>query len=177
MKTDQNGLFAFLELIADGYPDRSAVAFLCIGTDRSTGDSYGPLVGMMLKERGWPNVVGTLEQPCDALSYETAVHSLANAGVIIAVDACLGKPGSTGKYICTPGALKPGEATKAGLPSAGHYSIAGIVGENGPKPYWVLQTASLYQVLQMAKLTADAIERAWGAQPFAAQRETKFQWL
>ena len=39
------------------------VLFLCIGTDRSTGDSLGPLIGYKLKERRMRNakVVGTLE--------------------------------------------------------------------------------------------------------------------
>ena len=36
--------------------------FLCIGTDRSTGDSLGPLIGYKLKERRMRNakVLGTL---------------------------------------------------------------------------------------------------------------------
>ena len=46
--------------------------FLCIGTDRSTGDSLGPLIGYKLKERRMRNakVLGTLEKPVHAMNLE-----------------------------------------------------------------------------------------------------------
>lgn len=33
--------------------EREDITFLCIGTDRSTGDALGPLVGARLRNRAW----------------------------------------------------------------------------------------------------------------------------
>lgn len=134
--------------------------FVCIGTDRSTGDAYGPIVGTLLREQG-RNVIGTLERPCDANAVAQAAEEAGRYKAAVAIDACLGKPGSTGLFLCSRGPLRPGEATAAGLPALGQYSVAGIVGDNGPIPYRSLQTASLYGVLRMARQTAEAVERAW----------------
>ncbi|GGG82438.1 spore protease YyaC [Paenibacillus radicis (ex Gao et al. 2016)] len=156
------GLNAFLSRIAEKHPSRDEILFLCIGTDRSTGDSFGPLLGTMLRAQGWPYVVGTLDEPCDAYRVEQAVRAaIAEHAVVIAVDACLGKAQSVGGYLVAEGPLKPGQATGANLPEAGHYSIAGIVNGMSHKPYMTLQTTPLHRVLQMASGLADAIEAAW----------------
>lgn len=51
----------------------AGVVFLCIGTDRSTGDSLGPLIGYKLKEKRLERVevLGTLERPVHAMNLET----------------------------------------------------------------------------------------------------------
>ena len=48
---------------------KSEIVFLCIGTDRSTGDSLGPLIGYKLKEKGIRNarIMGTLDHPVHAM--------------------------------------------------------------------------------------------------------------
>ena len=162
-------LESFVETIAQEYPDRNQIIFVCIGSDRSTGDAYGPIVGSMLKERGWPNIIGTLEQPCDAHAVEGAANAALNAAgsdhaIIIAVDACLGHPKSVGGYITSKGPLQPGQAIGRRLPPIGHFSIAGVVNMNGVKAYAMLQTTSLHHVMQMARRTVEAVERAWRRQ-------------
>nr|WP_281270989.1 spore protease YyaC [Paenibacillus prosopidis] len=151
----------FFESIAVTHPNRSRIVFVCIGSDRSTGDSFGPLVGTMLQERGWPHVIGTLQKPCDAHAVEHAAAAVSEDSIVIAIDACLGKMKSIGRYIVTAGPLQPGKAIGRRLPAIGHYSIAGVVNANGPKAYWMLQTTSLYLVMQMAKEVAGAIDAAW----------------
>jgi putative sporulation protein YyaC len=115
----------------------------------------------MLQERGWPNVIGTLEKPCDAHAVEQAAGEVSEDAIVIAIDACLGKMKSVGRYIVTDGPLQPGKAIGRRLPAIGQYSIAGVVNTNGPKAYWMLQTTSLYLVMQMAKEVAAAIDAAW----------------
>ena len=46
------------------------IAVVCIGTDRSTGDSFGPLVGFMLSRcRIYDfDVYGTIEEPVHAMN-------------------------------------------------------------------------------------------------------------
>ena len=52
--------------------EKVGVMFLCIGTDRSTGDSLGPLVGHKLRARKLRRaaVIGTLERPVHAMNLE-----------------------------------------------------------------------------------------------------------
>jgi len=164
MRTDtinEESLALFLKKIAAKQPDRSRIMFLCIGSDRSTGDSYGPIVGSMLQQHGWEHVIGNLQQPCDAYAVEGALQSVVLEATIIAIDACLGKQKSVGQYVLTDGPLQPGAATGRRLPAVGDYSIAAIVNMNGPKAYWMLQTTSLNHVIHMARHTVQAIESAW----------------
>ena len=46
------------------------VVFLCIGTDRATGDALGPLVGSYLLKNGLENVYGTVDEPVHAEKFE-----------------------------------------------------------------------------------------------------------
>ncbi|OBZ08682.1 spore protease YyaC [Bacillus sp. FJAT-26390] len=151
----------FFDAIAERHSHPGSIVFICIGSDRSTGDSFGPLVGTMLQEGGWPNVIGTLEKPCDAHAVEQAAQAIHKDAIVIAIDACLGKPGSVGRFIASEGPIEPGKAIGRRLPAIGHYSVAGVVNANGPKAYWMLQTTSLYHVLQMAKEIVSAIDLAW----------------
>ncbi|MGO4375979.1 DUF1256 domain-containing protein, partial [Paenibacillus sp. MCAF20] len=96
---DHNELLEFFQSIAKHQPDRNRIVFICIGTDRSTGDAFGPLVGTLLQERGWPRVIGTLAEPCDAHSVLQAQASIEEGDTVIAVDACLGHPKSIGSFI------------------------------------------------------------------------------
>ncbi|MFX3636165.1 MAG: spore protease YyaC [Candidatus Pristimantibacillus sp.] len=163
---DANGdnLNEFLSSIALLYPNRNSITFLCIGTDRSTGDCFGPLVGTMLEEQGWTQVIGTMKQPCDAYKVTDAVRDIMDRDIVIAIDACLGKPQMVGQYRTLDGPLKPGQATGANLPAVGQYSIAGIVNAISVKPYMTIQTTSLYHVMQMAATVARAVELAWSRQ-------------
>ncbi|MFD0960869.1 spore protease YyaC [Paenibacillus chungangensis] len=151
--------------IAARHPDCGQITFVCIGSDCSTGDAYGPLVGSELAAKGFPHVIGTLEEPCDARSFPSvaaAAREREVAGAItIAIDACLGKPEAVGSMLMASGPLEPGEALSRGLPSLGHYHIKGIVNRFGPKAYWMLQTTSLRLVMEMAAVTASAIAQAW----------------
>ncbi|WP_419876388.1 spore protease YyaC [Candidatus Pristimantibacillus sp. PTI5] len=149
--------------MASQHRDRRSIVFVCIGSDRSSGDSFGPLAGSLLKERGWPNVIGTLQQPCDAHAVERSAAGIPKDCTVIAIDACLGKPSSIGRFLVSEGPLQPGKAIGRRLPAIGQYSIAGVVNANGPKAYWMLQTTSLYQVLRMANEVVNAIEAAWSS--------------
>jgi len=135
--------------------------FLCIGTDRSTGDCLGPLVGTMLEERGVPGVIGTLREPCDADRLPGVAGELPEDAVVIAIDACLGRPENVGRYLLGDGPLAPARSMGALLPAVGDYSVAAVVGEYGPKPYITLQTASLFAVMEMAKSIAEAAAAAF----------------
>src|SRR4051794_5587221 len=78
------------------------IVIACIGTDRSTGDSLGPLVGTLLKEKTSSSeffVYGTLEDPIHAMNLKERLNDIQQSHLnpfIIGVDACLGKVKSVG---------------------------------------------------------------------------------
>ncbi|MEF2969273.1 spore protease YyaC [Paenibacillus sp. M1] len=155
-KLTASELPGFFRGIRQRYPDRE-ITFLCIGTDRSTGDALGPLVGTRLAEHGFPHVVGTLQFPCDADNLELRMAAIPREHVIVAIDACLGASASVGSYLVSGQPLVPAQSVGVTLPAVGHYSVAAVVNVNGPKPYWTLQMTSLYQVMRMADVLADSI--------------------
>jgi len=159
-RVDISGVADFMKQICRAHPIE-LMTFVCIGTDRSTGDSLGPLVGTKLEERGFERIIGTLREPCDADRLPQLADLLASEAAegrtLVAIDACLGRPESVGAYLVSSGPLAPAQSVGRTFPPIGAYSIAAIVNVNGPKPYWTLQTTSLYQVIGMAQDIADVL--------------------
>ena len=159
---EMHHLKQFLYNIYKQCPNKDDIAFICIGTDQSTGDSFGPLTGTMLKALGFSHVYGTLQSPCDAYSIEKLTLEIKDLNkVIIAIDACLGLEKSVGKFIYADEPLQPGSATGRRLPAVGDYSIAGVININGPKAYWKIQNTSLLHVLSMVNTLQLAIKDIW----------------
>ncbi|MBA2942038.1 spore protease YyaC [Paenibacillus sp. CGMCC 1.16610] len=139
----------------------SALFFVCIGTDRSSGDALGPLVGSKLVQSGYPHVIGTLEAPCDASNIAERLQEIPQGHVVIAIDACLGQKLSVGMYQVSNQPLAPGKSVGKDLPQVGDYTIAAIVNVDGPRQYNILQTTSLYRVMNMADEVVEAIRHAF----------------
>jgi putative sporulation protein YyaC len=157
-------LAEFISYIQSEGVTSDSVQFLCIGTDRSTGDAVGPLVGSMLEEAGYSDVIGTLAFPCDSSNLSERLSEIRSDRKVLAIDACLGHPSSVGQFQVSNGPLLPGKSLGKGLPPAGDYSIAAIVGIDGPKAYAVLQTTSLHRVIMMARAISDAIKSVYPLQ-------------
>jgi putative sporulation protein YyaC len=117
-------------------------AVLCIGTDRSTGDAFGPLTGTFLREAGYPHVIGTLDHPCDSGNLPERLAELPAGRAVLAVDCCLGA--DPGRYRVSPHPLAPGKSMGKPLPAVGRISLLGVVAVNRDNPYKMLQTASLH---------------------------------
>ncbi|MGF6357688.1 putative sporulation protein YyaC [Paenibacillus sp. 4624] len=137
------------------------LTFLCIGTDRSTGDALGPMTGTLLEECGIPHVIGTLAAPCDADTLEKRVAQIPAHHTVIAIDACLGPKDAAGTYYVSGTSLRPAQSVGGNLPPVGEYSVAAVVNVNGPRPYSILQMTSLYLVMGMSQTIADAVTEAW----------------
>lgn len=163
-KLSEDQLKAFFEDISRWH-SVDEITFVCIGTDRSTGDALGPLTGSRLLKSGFPHVVGTLPDPCDSVSLEDKLSGIPKQQVIVAVDACLGHPSSVGSFFAKKGPLSPAQSVGQKLPEVGHYSIAAVVNVLGPKPYWTLQVTPLYRVMTMAHQIADAAASGFGLSP------------
>jgi putative sporulation protein YyaC len=116
----------------------------------------------MLKEQGFPHVIGTMTEPCDADHLVSYLECIPQDHHVIAIDACLGQHGSTGMFLIAREPLTPARSVGLSLPSVGHYSVAAIVNERSPKPYWTLQMTSLHLVMTMAAHIANAAAYEFG---------------
>ncbi|PLR79973.1 spore protease YyaC [Bacillus canaveralius] len=141
------------------------IVLVCIGTDRSTGDSLGPLVGTLLEEKNIApfHVYGTLEDPIHAVNLEEKLREIEEKHFhpfIIGVDACLGRLKSVGIIQIGDGPVKPGAGVNKELPPVGDIHITGIVNVSGFMEFFVLQNTRLNLVLKMAKTIAEGIYAA-----------------
>ncbi|MDR3540798.1 MAG: spore protease YyaC [Desulfosporosinus sp.] len=129
---------------------------LCIGTDRSTGDALGPLIGTHLSRQNLPqlHVYGTLDEPVHATNLKQTIdfiqHTFANP-FIIAIDACLGRLESIGCIVLADGPLKPGAGVHKQLPEVGEAHLTGIVNVGGFMEFMVLQNTRLNLVWRMSE--------------------------
>lgn len=143
--------------------NKRGVVFLCIGTDRSTGDSLGPLIGYKLRQMrvSGATVFGTLERPVHAMNledYAAVLRSCYRDDLIVAVDASVGSREHVGYVTLGRGALKPGLGVSKELRAVGDIFITGIVGSCGNYDPLMLQSVRLSIVMQMA----DCISRGIG---------------
>lgn len=142
--------------------NKKPVLFVCIGSDRSTGDSLGPLVGTKLKEMGY-NVLGTLEEPVHAVNLEENINLIKEKypnHFVVGVDACLGRSKRVGKIGVKNGPIKPGAGINKELPPVGDIGIYGIVNVSGFMEFFVLGNTRLYVVMKMADEIVRIIEEA-----------------
>ncbi|AJA47326.1 hypothetical protein CPAST_c12260 [Clostridium pasteurianum DSM 525 = ATCC 6013] len=138
--------------------DKNNIVILCIGTDRSTGDSLGPLVGTFLK--GIDNVYGTLENPIHAKNLSKSIKNIKliyDNPYIIVIDACLGNAKDVGKIIVKDSPIVPGVALNKKLQAVGDLSIIGVVNVIDDKEFMVLQNTRLNTVYNMAQVISKSI--------------------
>jgi putative sporulation protein YyaC len=151
-------------LLDDLDPDRR-IAVVCLGTDRSTGDSLGPLAGSALSKYHSQSfeLFGTLEEPVHAKNLDKTlehIYSTMRDPFIIGVDACLGRAASVGCIEVGAGPVCPGSGLRKELPAVGDIHIAGVVNVGGLMEYLVLQSTRLHVVMGMAELIARSVFRA-----------------
>lgn len=150
------------QMIASKRQPGQPLIFLCIGSDRATGDSLGPIVGQKLYKHKFPNlyIYGTLEYPVHAKNLEETLRQIRlqfHNPFIIAIDASLGKASHIGYFTLAEGALKPGAGVGKELPHVGNLHITGIVNLSGMLENSLLQTTRLHTVMLLAEQIASGI--------------------
>lgn len=141
---------------------KRAIIFICIGTDRSTGDSLGPLVGHKLKFLSRDNlyIYGSLESPIHSANLVTILNRIEenfDNPYIIGIDASLGSFQNIGKVFIEKKPLLPGLAVNKELPPVGEMSITGIVNISGKFEFMVLQNTRLYTVMTLSEAISKGI--------------------
>lgn len=140
------------------------VLFICIGTDRATGDCLGPLVGTNLKRLGY-SVLGTMDEPLHAknlIQELQKVSTIYNPDLVLAIDASLGRLEDIGTINLANSPLRPGAGVHKDLPPVGNISIIGIVNMGGFLELQILQCTRLNTVM---KLASDITHLIWQAIP------------
>lgn len=147
--------------------DISELVFLCIGTDRITGDCFGPLVGYKLRYlfRGKKNaeVIGHLENIVCAHNISDIINNINNtyeSPFLIAIDAAVSNKTEVGKIIVSKSGMNVGSGVNKRNIYVGNMSIKGIVSKDLRNPKYnfkLLQNTSLNLVMNMADCVAQGI--------------------
>lgn len=153
------------QLVQQAQTDHKTLVFLCIGSDRATGDCFGPLVGQALFQKiprriAGIAVYGSLKHPVHALNLEETIHEIYQKHpnpYIIAIDASLGVPRHIGYVSLGKGPLLPGIGVKKNLPCVGEVAITGIVNTSGSRCHAILQTTKLSTVVELADFVSTGI--------------------
>ncbi len=138
----------------------NCIVIFCIGTDRATGDSLGPLVGTRLMSLGMDNVIGTIDRPVHAVNMDEKIKQLYDTydkPMVIAIDASLGIYDHIGSLSIWEGSLSPGAGISKKLSRIGDISITGIVNKWSLNGINQLQSTRLSVVMNMSEVIADSI--------------------
>ncbi|GGE00518.1 spore protease YyaC [Paenibacillus nasutitermitis] len=151
-----------LMYLLDRVPSDRRMVVVCVGTDRSTGDALGPLVGASLSKYHSPyfDLYGTLEEPVHAMNLDETLQGInrfVRKPFIIGIDACLGQSASVGCIQVGNGPVRPGAGVNKELPPVGDIHITGIVNVGGFMEYFVLQNTRLHLVVRMADIIAQCL--------------------
>ncbi len=95
------------------------------------------------------------------MNLENGIQTLKRQGcaLIIAVDACLGRPETIGFIEIGAGPIYPGAGVKKKLPPVGQAYLSGIVNLGGFMEQLVLQSTRLFAVIALAEVIACGLHR------------------
>lgn len=119
----------------------SKLIFLCIGTDRVIGDSFGPLVGYKLKylfkDEQNIKVIGTLNNIICTHNISKIIKDINNTypeSFLIAIDAALSNKNNIGKIVVSNNSINVGSGLNKSNIYVGDMSIKGIVSRRLSNP-------------------------------------------
>lgn len=156
----------YKERIKKGYFE---IVFLCIGTDKITGDCFGPLVGSKLNKLLEKynifniNIYGTLKNNICYTNIEQTLKEIKNKhskACIVVIDAALSKKENIGKIFITNEKTILGKGLNKGKIETGDISIKAVVGKNYKMPIYnfeILQNISLGLVMDLSNIVSNGI--------------------
>lgn len=145
------------------------LVFLCIGTDRMTGDCFGPLVGTKIKNKLKDNnifninIYGSLENNISYTNIEKSlkiINKLHPNAYIIAIDSALSKKENIGKIFVQDGKLTLGMGLNKNKIKIGNANIKAVVGKDykfSNYNFYALQNISLNSVIKLADIVSEGI--------------------
>jgi putative sporulation protein YyaC len=134
---------------------------VCIGTDAVSGDSLGPFVGTLLKQKNIPAFIyGHLDNPITAQNVSRLQGFIKKThpdSKVLVIDSAVGKAEEVGLIKVTDSGIKPGLGADKDLPFVGDVSIMGIVESKGRATVERLKTTRLRLIWEMANIISEAI--------------------
>lgn len=145
----------------------SKLIFLCIGTDKIIGDSFGPIIGYKLKNLfyGEKNIeiIGDLENAVNLSNIETIidnVYSTYETPFLIAIDAAMSNKTKIGKIVVSNSKMNVASGFIKRKIYVGDVSIKGVVSKDLRDPKYnfrLLQNVPLNLIMNMADSVAQGI--------------------
>lgn len=142
--------------------EKKEVIFLCIGTDKIIGDSFGPIVGHYLTQKKY-TVYGTLENTVNGTNlnkYINEIYIKHKSPYIIVIDSALGERENINKIVVGKGGIIPGSALNKKNKSIGDLYINAVVGLNCNKNFEELRNAKLYNILNLSNTVVKSISKS-----------------
>ena len=145
------------------------IAILCIGTDKMTGDCFGPLVGTKLVKLLENcniynvNIYGSLEKNINYTNILEELKRVKNENknaCIVVIDAALSTKENIGKIIIANKNVSLGEGLKKEKVEIGNIGIKAVVGKDCKMPKYnfkILQNISLNVVMSLADIVSNGI--------------------
>lgn len=155
-----NNIIGFNEINKD-------IIFLCIGTDQIIGDSFGPVVGTLLRKAFKENknikIIGDLE---NALTYNKIEENVSyikenyTNNLIVVLDSALSDKHNVGKVFIQNRGLKYAESLKKQNEIIGNISIKAVVGvnsNNSMENFENLKKVPIEQIQFMSNIVSNGI--------------------
>lgn len=138
--------------------------FLCVGSVKVTGDSLAPLVGTMLRAKGYNGFVyGTLGLPLTAKEsnkFGENIKKIHPDALVVAIDSAVGESSDIGDIRIISAPLAPGLAVGKNLNKLGDISLLGVVSGRGEDNFNSLKLTEFALIGKMAEAISDAIIKA-----------------
>ncbi len=134
----------------------SDLIFICIGTNKIVGDSFGPIVGEILKQNikhSKVKVLGDLTNNINAKNIKSIKYNCDNP-YVISIDSALSNTIAPGNVFVIKKALVPGSAFNKKNTAIGNIAIKGIVAKdekNLIKNYYNLKNVDYKMLLKFSK--------------------------
>lgn len=148
------------------YKNSYEIVFLCVGTDRITGDCLGPIVGTKLTKflknsnLSYIDVYGNLEENLSYQNIEKKLEKINTNACIVVIDAALSKKENIGKIFVTSKKTILGKGLNKTKIELGDISIKVVVEKDSKIPnhnFKILQNTSLNKVINLSEIVSDGI--------------------
>lgn len=165
-KDDVNGLTDCLKYCNDNVISKTKkeIIFLCIGTDKIIGDSFGPIVGHYLSQNDY-TVYGNLQRTVNGTNLKKYIQQIYinhNSPYIIVLDSALGEYDIVNKIVVGKGGIKPGSALNKNNKLIGDLYINAVVGINSNQNFEELKRVKLYNIISLSNTVFEAITKSIG---------------
>ncbi len=159
---NSHNIIKCLKMFSNNLLNDRELVFLCIGTDKVIGDSFGPIVGHFLSEI-YSNVYGTLKETVNATNLIQTINIIKKEHkdpYIVTLDSALGKDEIVNNIVIGKGGIVPGSALNKKFESIGDMYINAIVAKNSEDNFKELKSVKMYDVLNLSSIVFNAISNS-----------------